>query len=212
MTNGTATINPNGHYANSWSWMIQGVLLERLKLVPVFSTVAKFCRTTALPIQEEHIPRLGVYIMPDDQFDARNGPEGNQGHPHFFWKTTFGFSYIVINNDPEITEDILDRAHWAIMQTLHDPAWHKWPGIDTPPMIEGITGGAMRKVYGTAGRQNETPIGEMQMEMVITHQWIFEPIVNDIFEAMRHQTVLPGDDDPTDPQRPPIVAEWTLPQ
>jgi len=203
-------INPDGHYANSRSWMIQGVFLERLKLVPPFSTdVAKFCRTVALPIQEAHLPRLGVYLMPDDTFDALNGPQGNLGHPHMRWKTTLGFSYIVVNNDPEQTEYALDIGYWSILATLHDPFWAKWPGTDLP-MINGISGGAARKVYGMAGKQNETPIGEMQMELVVHHEWIFEPVVNDIFELMHSKALLPGDD-PDDPQRPPIVTEWTLP-
>jgi hypothetical protein len=202
-------------FANSWAWLMRNVLLERLKLIPPFSTdVVKFSRTNARPQQGEDIPYLGVYLIPDEELKGYG--KNNIGPAQFEDQVHIGFSYIIQNNDPEICEDLLDRAHWAIMSLLHDPDWNKWPdtmGSMRPHnpdnvMIQGITNVARRNVFGNIGKTNETPVGEMQMEWAVTLGAIsFEPILPDYWESINVKAIYPW---PEDPNRQPIIAEWTI--
>ena len=195
-------------FVNSYAWMMRNVILDRLKLVPPFSTdVVKFSRQNARPIQAEQIPYLGVYLMPDDE--AEQDGAGNLTEPHFLHKITLGFSYIVQNNDPEAAEELIDCGHWSIMKLLHDPNWNKWPAEMnmTYPMIEAVIAVARRPVFGTIGKDNETPVAEMQMEWVVTQRTRFEPRVSDIFESVLFKSVYPY---PEDPNRQPIIAEWIM--
>jgi hypothetical protein len=205
---------PDPIYANSYSWMIRNVILDRLKLVPPFAAgVVKFSRTPAIgPIQEQHIPYLGVYLMPDETF-AEFG-QNNHGPQHFLHKLTLGFSYIIENNDTDQVEELLDAGHWSIMKLLHDPDWAKWPAVDpevyaTRQMLEAVVSGSRRFVYGTAGRQNTLPIAEMQMEWIVTYRTFFEPVISDVFEAMHVKVIYPW---PEDPNRQPIITEYVLEQ
>lgn len=189
---------------NSYGLLIRNGLLERCKLIPPFTSVAKFSRTTAKAIQAEHIPYLGVYYMGETfSEDGSN----NLTEPHFLHKLKLGLSYIVQNNDPELAEELADAGHWSIMKLLHDPAWHTFPsGV----RIESITGGDCDHVPGSAGRNNETPTLEMQMTLTATYRTRFEPIVTDVFEQMHFKVSYPYPHDPDNPTRPPIIAEWVM--
>ena len=203
---------------HSYSWMIRNVILDRLKLVTPFSGpdgVVKFSRSPAVmgSIQEEHIPYLGCYIMPDETFTGIG--RNNIGENKFTHALLLGFSYIVFNNDPDAAEELLDIGHWSIMKLMHDPDFFIWPsrtfpdGVERLPMFSSVLGGARRPVYGTAGRQQMTPIAEMQMELTIMYETHFEPVIADAFEGMHFKVVYPW---PEDPNRQPIVAEWLIPQ
>jgi hypothetical protein len=186
---------------NSYGLLIRNGILERCKLVPPFTSVARFSRTSAKPVQAEQIPYLGVYYM-GEQFNEDGA--NNLTEPHFMHKLKLGFSYIIQNNDPELAEELADAGHWSIMKLLHDPAWHTFPG---GVRIQSITGGECDHLPGAVGRNNETPTLELQMSLTLTYGTRFEAIVNDIFERMHFQTVYPY---PDDPNRQPIIAEWVM--
>jgi len=190
----------------SYSMLIRDGLLARAKLVPPFTTCAKFGRSVAKVIQPENIPYLGLYFV-----DEVLSPDGDANHaePRFLHALKLGFSYLVQNNDPDDAEDILDAAHWSLMKLLHDPKWHTFP---SGALIESIVGGKRSHHFGTiggSGGPNETPVAEMRMELDIRHRTFFEPLITDTFNTMHVTTVYPY---PEDPNRQPIISEWVLDQ
>jgi hypothetical protein len=192
---------------NSYGLLIRNVILERCKLIPPFTSVARFSRTTAKAIQAEHIPYLGIYYE-GETFTERDANQ--QGEPKFKHRLKIGFSYIVQNNDPELAEELADAGHWSIMKLFHDPNWHRWPASMNMPkaeqyMIESVIGGECDHVPGNAGRNNETPVLELQMSLMFTYSTIFPPLVTDPFESLHFVA------DPKDPDVRPIIADWTIP-
>jgi len=188
----------------SYSMQIRDGLLSRAKLVPPFTTCAKFGRSVARTIQPEQIPYLGLYFV-----DEKLSPDGDANHaePRFLHALKLGFSYLVQNNDSDDAEDILDAAHWSLMKLLHDPAWHTFP---SGAKIESIVGGQRSHHFGNIGTggKNEIPVAEMRMELDIRHRTYFEPIITDMFALMHVTTVYPY---PEDPNRMPIISEWVIP-
>lgn len=199
------------NFANSYTYLIRNVLLERLKILEPFHTdVAKYSTTNDRPVQDEHIPYLGVYLVPVEELTGIG--ENNIGPPKFDHQAIIGFSYFVVNNDTAQTENILDQAHWAIMSLLHDQDWAKWPTTMAMPkdyqqMVRGITRITRAHVYGTAGKQNTTPVGELQMEWTLTYETSWEPIIPDVLESILFKAVYPW---PEDPNRQAVTAEWAI--
>jgi hypothetical protein len=186
---------------NSDSYYIRIGWLERLRLIPPFNSAAKVVRTIARPTQIEHIPFLGAYFL-----DENGGPDGdaNAGEPRFVTTLKLGFSWIILDNDPEEAEDKLDVAYWSFMKILHDPAWKDFGnGI----RCEAITDYALDKIYGN--RINETPVAEMQMQITLTHRIYFDPIIDDAFEVL-HSTTEQAGMDPAEVR--PIITILNLPQ
>jgi hypothetical protein len=191
---------------NSYGYLIQSAVLERLKLVPPFDAAAAYSLTPARPIQAEHIPYLGVYLLKDGW--SPDG-DGNHAEPKFVHKLELGFSFLIHNNDFDAAHVMLDGAHWSIMKLFHDEAWHIFDYVDEDVRIESVTGGEWRPTYRNLGNSNETPIAEMEMEMTYTYRSSFEFVPTDLFELMHFKAVYPW---PEDPNRQPIIAEWVLPQ
>jgi hypothetical protein len=184
--------------------LIRDAILDRCKLIPPFTSVARFGLTSAKPVQSEHIPYLGVYWIGETfSEDGSN----RLGEPHFWFTVKLGFSYVVQNNDDGVAEKLAAAGYWSIMKLLHDPEWKDIPGT-SEFVIQGITGGNADIVPGAPARNNAPPTFELQMEMSFEHQWRFEPIVTDLFEGVHHKTVYPY---PDDPNRQPIISEWVIP-
>jgi hypothetical protein len=186
----------------SYSFVIRNMLLDKLAASSFFGgfTVRK---SKALQIQPQHIPYLGAYLVGDDL-----QPDGdlNAGHIRFTCSVRIGFSVIVLNNDPEACEAKLDQAFWAICNTLwRDP--YLMNIIDTVPYgsangtpdntrIEGIGRSSRKHVYGNAGLNNETPIGELQYEAAVIHRFGFEPVIPDDLLEIGVRTGVKHDDTP----------------
>jgi hypothetical protein len=158
-------------------------------------------KSKALPIMTAQIPCVGVYFVNEDM-----GPDGdlNAGEIRFTHYLKLGFSVIVVNNDPVACEAKLDQAFWAIMNTLwRDPYLtnlidtRAYPGgVGNPDntRIEGVSRGTRRHVFGTAGKDNETPIGEMQYEATVKYSADYAPIITDNLLQIGVRTgVKPGD-------------------
>jgi hypothetical protein len=190
---------------NSYSYLIQLGWMQRLKLIPPFSTAAKFGLTTAKITQAEHIPYVGVFFV-NERFSSDG--DANHAEPRFVHSLDLGFSYLIQNNDPDTAQELLDAAHWSFMKLLHDPSWHTFTFNEQDIVIEAITSGNHHRIYGTGGRDNETPVAEMRQEMTYTFRTYFEPIISDVFEVMHTRVIVPW---PEDPARQPIIREWVLP-
>ena len=184
----------------SWSFIIRDMFLARLMRSPFF---ARFTprKNKSLPVMTNQIPSLGVYFVSEDM-----GPDGdlNAGEIRFTHMLKLGFSVVIVNNDPVECEAKLDQAFWAIMNTLwRDPNLTSfidttvYPGSVGNPdnaRIEGVSRGTRRHVFGNAGKDNETPIGEMQYEATVKYRADYAPVIPDNFLQMGVRTgIKPGD-------------------
>jgi hypothetical protein len=169
----------------SYSFIIRDLFFNRLVQVPFFTGFTAR-KSRALPVMTNNIPYLGVYFVNEEM-----SPDGdlNAGEIRFTHMLKIGFSVIIVNNDPVACESKLDQAYWTIMNTLwRDPYLtnlidtRAYPGgIGSPnnTRIEGVSRGMRRHVYGTAGKDNEMPIGEMQYEATVKYRADYAPIITD---------------------------------
>ena len=200
----------------SWSFIIRDMFIDRLMQAEFFQGFTPR-KSKALPIMINQIPTLGVYFVSEEM-----SPDGdlNAGEIRFTHMLKLGFSVIVINNDTVACEAKLDQAFWAIMNTLwRDPYLvnlidtRRYPGgIGNPDntRIEGVSRGTRRHVFGTAGKDNETPIGEMQYEATVKYRADYAPVITDNL-LLIHQETIPLKDDGTmrpPDEVPPIVTEY----
>jgi hypothetical protein len=200
----------------SYSWVIRDTFLDRLMQAEFFQGFTPR-KNKALQITTNNLPYVGVYFLGEDM-----SPEGdlNAGEIRFIHMLKLGFSVILINNDPVECEAKLDQAFWAIMNTLwRDPYLtnlidtRRYPGgIGTPDnvRIEGVARGARRHVFGNAGLNNETPIGEMQYEATVKYRAEYGPVITDNLFLI-HQEMIPLNDEgamPPDTEVQSIITEY----
>jgi hypothetical protein len=166
-------------------------MLQRIKRMPFFLDFAKFGRSRRLQIQPESIPYVGVYLV-----DETMVPDGdyNAGDIRFTHALRVGFSVIVYNNDEDNTEDQLDAAFWALMNgLLCDATLTNLLETDIPgnAVIEGFSRGTRRHVYGTSGKNNEQPIGELQMDLTCVLRTRWAPTITDDLKVIHVETSFP---------------------
>lgn len=200
----------------SYSLVIRDMFLDKLVQAQFFQGFTPR-KNKSLQIMTASLPYIGVYFISEDMT-----PDGdlNAGEIRFTHMLKLGFSAIIINNDPVACEAKLDQAFWTIMNTLwRDPYLtnlidtRAYPGgVGNPDnvRIEGVARGARRHVFGNAGLNNETPIGEMQYEATVKYRADYAPIITDNFLQLGVQTVpLAGDGTippPAEQQR--VVTEY----
>jgi hypothetical protein len=69
-------------------------------------------------------------------------------------------------------------------------------GVGNPDnvRIEGVSRGTRRHVFGNAGLNNETPIGEMQYEATVKYSADYAPVIpDDLLQIGVRTGVKPGD-------------------
>ncbi len=201
-------------YANSPSWRMRNAILDRLKLIPPFNgpDMKPFRLVPNMePVQDEQIPFLGVYLLPDEELTGLG--RNNQGDPQFDTEVVLGFSYVILNNHTPEIEQMLDVGYHSIMKLLHQPGWHEWPAVNPPlptkpeAMIEGITKVSRRNNYGNTSKGKA--IAEMQMEWHVSMgRTFYQAIVLDDFGGVDFTVIYPQ---PLDANRQPIRAQWNVP-
>ena len=186
----------------SWSFIIRDMFLDRLMKAEFFIGWTPR-KSKALPIMTAQIPTLGIYFVNEDM-----GPDGdlNAGEIRFTHFLKLGFSVVIQNNDPVACEAKLDQAFWTIMNTLwRDPNLTNmiyttpYTGVGGTPdntRIEGVSRGTRRHVFGNAGKDNETPIGEMQYEATIKYSADYAPVITDNFLQLGVRTGIKAGDTP----------------
>jgi hypothetical protein len=193
------------------------MFLDKLVQAPFFAGYTAR-KNKALQIVTNSIPYIGVYFVNEDM-----SPDGdlNAGEIRFTHHLKLGFSVIVINNDPVACEAKLDQAFWAIMNTLwRDPYLtnlidtRAYPGgVGNPDnvRIEGVSRGTRRHVFGNAGLNNETPIGEMQYEATVKYSADYAPVIkDDLLQISVRTGVKAGDTYDEMAARPQTGAEYAF--
>ena len=201
----------------SYSFIIRDMFLAKLVGAPFFGGFTAR-KSKALPVMTANIPYLGVYFVNEDMT-----PDGdlNAGEIRFAHYLKLGFSVIIANNDPVASEATLDAAFWAIMNTLwRDPYLtnfvdtRAYPGgVGNPDnvRIEGVARGTRRHVFGNAGKDNETPIAEMQYEATVKYGADYAPVITDSLLQIGVRTGVKAGDTPDGmAARPQTGAEYVF--
>ena len=200
----------------SYGILIRDTLFAKAVTLPFFAGF-KMRRSKQLQVIPELIPYLGVYFIRESM-----APDGdiNAGEVRFINEMKIGFSVIIANNDPVASELKLDQAYWTLMNGLWRDQYimnlsdtSAPAGVVTLPdgiTIRGIKGGTRRHVWGNAGLDNETPIGELSYEADIVYSTTFPPIITDDLLHIHVETVPLSHDGTIPPadevQR--IIAEY----
>lgn len=198
------------------SFIIREGIIERLKTIPTFKTVAKFARNRGRgPYQPEDIPLIACYLMNEDL-----SPDGdaNHGEPRFIHDCKFGFVIAVQNNDNEAAEASCRSAVWTIIRMLEYQRWwhfectgewqrNEWTKKIEPIKIESVTRGSVPPVnFGPKTGANETPYAEQVLEMTIRFRSGFPPIVEDHLDLVHVTVGYPWPFDPS--ANPPFYAVY----
>jgi hypothetical protein len=190
----------------SFTWVLREQIL--VALGPVFSGFM-IRRTDYKAILPAQLPALGVYVT-----NERMTPDGdpNAGEIRFIHDFQIGISVIIANNDPDIAEQKLDAAFWSMMHGLWSNAKLMAFLSSANPdntSFEGITLGVRRIVYGNIGKNNETPVAELQYEINCKYRSTWPPFIPDYLEKIV-VTVIPEGFDPT--LTPVITVEYDFSQ
>jgi len=177
----------------SHSLVIRDSIFAVLVTLPFFAGW-KARRCKMLQVMPEHLPYLGVYITDEDM---RTDGDLNAGDIRFSHTLRLSFSAVIANNDPVAAELKLDESFWAIMNGI----WRNdgltnllHSAMADNTRIEGVARGTRKHMWGNAGLNNETPIGEMQYTASIFYRSQFAPIIIDDLLLINVETVPLGTD------------------
>jgi hypothetical protein len=178
----------------SYSLVIRDVFFDAVAADPFFANYTKR-KTPMLRVQVDLLPYLGVYFADEDM-----QPDGdfNAGAIRFSHTMQIGFSVMIANNDQVACELMLDAAYWRIMNRLWPDqyimnlinTYNPTTGTSNPDniIIEGITRGRRRFVFGNAALANETPVGELQYDVWIFGRTIWSPVITDDLAQIHVET------------------------
>jgi hypothetical protein len=194
----------------SYGWVLRNVFFDALKADSFF--LGYNCRKTPMDvIQIEHLPYLGVYLVDETML-----PDGdaNAHAPSFIHTLKIGFSFIVANNDMDVAEAMVDAAWWRAMNRLWTDAGIMNVYFSTNPdntLIEALTRGTRRHVFGNQARDQQTPIAELRYEVSLTFRTDWPPIIPDDFLVVDLTTGMkPGDTPEEMAQRQQIHAIYDM--
>jgi hypothetical protein len=195
----------------SYSLVIRDALFDALATMPMFASFTKR-KCKQFQVQNFQVPYLGAYIIREQM-----SPDGdpNAGTIRFTHNLTIGYSVIIQNQDPIVSEQKLDAIFWAIMNRLWTDQYlmnlldtRMYPGgqyaMADNTRIEGVLRGERRHIWGNTSLTNEMPIAELQYDVTLIYRTGWWPIITDDFLRM-YEEVVPMADDGTVP--PPEEVE-----
>lgn len=200
------------------SLIIREGLLARLQTHPLFQTVSLWSRNKGKsPYAAQHIPLVAFWRMKEIMT-----PDGDANHaqPRFIHAAQYGVSVVLQNNDNEKAEFDLNAAHWAILRTLENQSWWRFPVTGEwqrnpftnkiePLKIEGVTRGEVKEVrFGSAGNEHEFPWAEQEADYTITFRSGFPPFVPDYLETIHTTVAYPWPYDPAAEEA--FTAAWDV--
>jgi hypothetical protein len=170
-----------------------------------------FRKTKMMPVQADLLPFLGVYVI--DEMMVPDG-DANTGCVRFNHTSRIGFSVIQANSDPDALEHGIDAAYLRLMGAL-------WTDIKLMNVlhnnnpegvgIESIIRGTRRHVFGNAGLNNETPIGELQYEVNCFSRSEWYPDITDTLDEIDVTTgIKAGDTQTQRNQRQQVSIKYML--
>ncbi|MBR1002702.1 hypothetical protein ABIF65_005976 [Bradyrhizobium japonicum] len=157
-----------------------------------------YWRTPMRQVAASDLPLLGVYILRETR-----GPDGdeNAGEIRFIHRLHLGIAGAISNADPGEQLRILEERMADIDDRL-------LTNPDFVRMIEGVIAMDRRSQYAQVA---ETPVAEIQIEMVVTFRTYWEPVAPDDFKTMHVETRYPNADvDPAEVLQ--ITQEYDIPQ
>lgn len=186
----------------SYSLVIRDVFYDAVAGDPFFANYTKR-KTPMLRVQAELLPYLGVYFA-----DENMEPDGdfNAGAVRFTHTLQIGFSVMIANNNQVENERMLDAAYWRIMNRLWPDqyimnlldTYNPHTGLSNPDnvIIEGITRGRRRFVFGDTALANETPVGELQYDVWVFGRSVWPPVITDDLERIHVDTGIKAGETP----------------
>ena len=155
-------------------------------------------KTKAFQVQPDLIPYLGVYLI--DEMMVPDG-DANAGCVRFNSTARIGFSVIVQNNNPEMAEKTSDHAFLRIMSLLYTDLQIMNPLTTSNAegvLIESITRGTRRHIYGSTLGTNEIPFLELQYDVSVFYRTEWYPDITDTLDEI-DVTVKVNNDPDADP-------------
>jgi hypothetical protein len=170
-------------------------VLQATLFAPPFKT---FKRTPMRQVAPGDLPLLGVYILRETR-----SPDGdaNEGEPRFFHRLHLGIAGAISAADDGAQFSTLESMMAQIDdRLLTSPAFIR--------MIEGVEQMDRRSQYAIMG---ETPLAEIQIEMVVTFRTYWPPIIPDDLRTIHVETRYPkATTDPAEVQQ--VVEQYDIPQ
>jgi len=203
-------VTPEFVFPQSFSFYIRDGFLARLQNVPMFGSVKKWARTKFFIRQHDVFPFVGVYLI-NDTMAADGDP--NHGAPHYLDALKLGFSVVIADNNPDVLDRNLDQAYWAIMNLLTYERWHKFdpPTPGAPEIrIEAMTRGFRENWYGNSALSNDSPIGELRLDLTFTYRVILKPVIPDDLKTIHETVTLSWPYDPN--EREDVVVQYDFDQ
>jgi hypothetical protein len=168
-----------------------------------------FRKNRMLPVQQDLIPYLGVYLV--DEMMVPDG-DANAGCVRFLHTVRIGFSIVVANSNTNVCEQTADQGFMRVMASAYCNLNLMNVLTNSNPEgvgIEAITRGMRRAIHGASSTDNETPFIEMQYEASATFRSEWYPDITDTLNEIVVTTgVKPGDTQTEMDQRQQVEWAW----
>lgn len=196
----------------SYAMKVRDGILDRIKVMSFFTNPAivpafTYTKNRAMQVQPSSLPLCGVYFLQESGV-----PEGDANAAEIRLDTSvrIGFTVIIVNNDMEAAEYTLDLAFESIRTGLFtDPTFYNNDDFK----IEGVTF-SMRKHNFGSQLENETPLAELQWELVCNIGILdYPPVVLDDLDLIHVKTAFPlGGTQAEQDAVQQVTVEYDLPQ
>jgi hypothetical protein len=167
--------------------VIRDGILERLQALEFFGKF-HFSRSQSYQVAPEDLPYAAVYMMAETKTDAN----WNTGIPDLMSDSEICISVILRNVNGEELEDALDAAHDVILISLLTDADFMNLSSASKYKIEGLRRVRRQNVFGSLGSSNETPIGELRLDMTFVTRYDYPPNIRDDLKLVHLETVYPS--------------------
>lgn len=181
--------------AQTCAYDIRDAFYELLIADPFFAGFTTR-KNKMLPLQQNLIPYLGVYLV--DEVMTPDG-DANAGCVRFIHNVRIGFSVVQQNSDPNLAEQASDQAMLTIMRVAYTDLHLLNVLKNNNPEgvgIEAITRGTRRMIYGAPSTDNETPFVELQYEASCSFRSEWYPDITDTLNEIDVTTRVNNNTDP----------------
>jgi len=174
---------------------------QRLQALPFFHDFT-FRENQSHQVMPHELPYCAVYQLPEV---SNSDGDWNAADPKFKSESIIGISVILKNIESTELEDALDGAFDVITVGLYTDA--EFMALKTPSefSIEGVSRMRRQTMFGTLGSTNETPIGELRLEMTFITRYDYPPDIRDDLNLVVLKTLYPS------LEEAPSVQQVTVP-